>query len=125
MTILLAARRALWGLPACCPLDEDLHADEEQDLQFCLTTGADKVCQPKPDTAHLCVRPGNCEIVRTSSIILFQEVEQIPDGKLAAVPDTLSQEPERACAGADGYMHLGSCHSETSAMVLCSPACSS
>lgn len=48
-----------------------------------------------------------------------------PRRRLAAAPGTLPGEPERACAGADGYSHLGSCPAVTGAVVLCSPAFSS
>lgn len=80
---------------------------------------------PKPGTVHLCTRPGNHRIARASSTFVFQEAVQRPGRRLAAAPDTLPREPEGACAGADGYSHLGSCPAVTGAAVLCSPACSS
>lgn len=40
-------------------------------------------CQPKPNTTHLCMRPGSHGNVRTSSMFLFQEAGQSPSRRLA------------------------------------------
>lgn len=78
--------------------------------------------QLKPGTAYLCMRPGDHGVVSTSSMFSSRRPGRA-SGRLAAVPDTLPRELERACAGADGYSRLGSCRAVTRAMVLCSPAC--
>lgn len=92
--MLLAARRAPWGQPACCPLHKDdpaccpagltiLSHLCRQGGQCVLVLKAVLLCQPKPTTTCLCMRRGNHGNVRASSMFLFQEAGQSPSRRLA------------------------------------------